>query len=70
MKIELGKNYLISTDGWFFSPDGQLYRSVRGTVTSIETDETTLGVKTNRGSTNWYVIIGRMVIAMRTTDYL
>ena len=70
MKIELGEKYLISTDGWFFAPDGQLYRSVRGTVTSIETDDTTLGVKTNRGSTNWYVIIGRMVIAMRTTDYL
>ena len=63
MKIELGKKYLITTDNWFVAPDGQLYMSLYGTVTSIETDDQALGIKTNRGSTNWYVVIGNMIVA-------
>ena len=63
MQIETGKKYLITTDDWFQAPDGQSYRSVYGTVTAIESDQDTLGIKTNRGSTNWYLIIGKMVIA-------
>ena len=63
MKPEIGKNYLITTDNWFFAPDGECYRAVWGTVNAILSDEETLGIKTNRNSTNWYVSIGRMVIA-------
>lgn len=63
MKIEIGKKYIITTDNWFQAPDGQSYRSVYGTVTAISNDDETLGIKTNRGSTNWYVVIGKMVIA-------
>lgn len=48
--------YLITTDNWFFAPDGRLYRAVWGNV-EILTDEI-LGVVTNRNSTNWYAKIG------------
>ena len=63
MNIELNKKYLITVDNWFIAPDGCQYKSVFGTVTGIKGDEDTLGIKTNRGSTNWYVVIGNMVVA-------
>jgi len=63
MLIKRGEKYLITTDGWFVAPDGERYSAVFGTVVSVHSDEETLGVKTNRGSTNWYVEIGKMLIA-------
>jgi hypothetical protein len=63
MTPEINKKYLITTDNWFLAPDGNSYRAVFGTVIGIQTDENTLGVKTNRSSTNWYVAIGNMLIA-------
>ena len=63
MKPIINKKYLITTDSWFFAPDGESYRAVFGTVKEILSDEETLGVKTNRSSTNWYVSIGNMLIA-------
>jgi len=44
--------YLITTEGWFTAPDGKLYKAIWGDVEII--DDTLLGVKTNRNSTNWY----------------
>ena len=63
MRLEINETYLITTDSWFYAPDGDQYKAVFGTVTSIETDENMLGIKTNRGSTDWYIIIGNMVVA-------
>jgi len=60
---ELNKKYLITTDVWFVAPEGEQYRAVFGTVTSVNSDEDTLGIKTNKGSSNWYVVIGNMIIA-------
>jgi len=48
--------YLITTDNWFYAPDGLKYRSVWGDVKIIE--DSVLGVKTNRNSSNWYSYIG------------
>lgn len=62
MDFSSGKKYLITTDEWFFAPDGQQYRAVFGTVSGIESDESILGFKA-RHSTNWYVKIGNMLIA-------
>ena len=57
--------YLITTDNWFYAPDGLKYRSVWGNVTLME--DSILGLKTNRNSTNWYAYVGSeekgMVIA-------
>ena len=63
MKIKIGQNFLITTDNWFFAPDGEQYRAVWGKVTAILDSTKTLGVTTNDKSTNWYVVIGNMVVA-------
>ena len=63
MKLELDNLYLITSNNWFYAPDGELYRAVFGTVTAILADDEALGIRTNRGSTNWYVVIGNMMIA-------
>ena len=49
-------NYLVTTDAWFYAPDGKKYRSVWGAI-SVLTDDV-LGIKTNRISTNWFAKVG------------
>lgn len=49
-------NYLITTDNWFYAPDGKMYRAAWGQVTVLE--DNVLKIKTNRNSTNWYLQIG------------
>lgn len=61
--LEIGQKALITTDNWFFGPDGRSYRAVFGTVRGVSTDEETLGIRTNARSTNWYVEIGCTVVA-------
>ena len=61
--MNIGDKVLITTDGWFFAPDGEQYRAVHGTVKAILNDEEALGIKTNRASTNWFVEIGNALIA-------
>lgn len=62
-KIKPGDTVLVTTEGWFFAPDGNNYRAVYGTFHGIESSEETLGVKTNAKSTNWYALVGNMTIA-------
>lgn len=61
--IQPGNRYLITCDEWFFAPDGESYRAVFGTVHAVVDAEEALGIKTNRNSTNWYVVIGDMIVA-------
>lgn len=61
--FNIGDNLLITTDNWFFAPDGDQYRAVHGELKGVFTSEETLGVKTNAKSTNWYVNIGNMIVA-------
>lgn len=63
MKIEVGQKVIITTDNWFYGPDGKEYRGAYGTVVAVSSDELSLGIKTNRNATNWYVQLGGMVIA-------
>jgi len=48
--------YLITTDSWFIAPDGVQYKAVWGEVNIV--DDTILGIKTNRGSANWFAKVG------------
>ena len=50
-------NFLVTTDNWFFAPDGKQYRAVWGKV-SIHSDTDVTGLKTNVRSSNWYAKIG------------
>jgi hypothetical protein len=63
LNIQPGQKALITTNAWFYGPDGRQYHAVFGTVKAIRADEETLGIKSNRNSTNWYVEIGNMTIA-------
>ena len=48
--------YLINTDSWFTAPDGKNYKAVWGDVEIV--DDSILGLKTNRMSTNWFAKVG------------
>lgn len=48
--------YLITTDAWFIAPDGNQYRAAWGTVKIL--GDSILGLKTNRGSANWFAQVG------------
>src|SRR5690554_6416114 len=61
--MRVGAKYLITTDRWFIAPDAEQYRAVFGTVHQVLDAEQVLGVRTNRNSTNWYALIGDMVVA-------
>lgn len=61
--MQIGKKYLVTADNWFFAPDGENYRAVFGTVHDVVDSEQALGMRTNRNSTNWYVVIGDMIMA-------
>lgn len=63
MNIEIGQKALITTDNWFFAPDGLQYRAAFGTVKAVRSSDETLGIKTNAKSTNWYVEIGNVTLA-------
>lgn len=63
MQIQRGKNYLITTDNWFYAPDGTQRRAIWGTLKNVHNSDEVLGFKPNRNATNWYVEIGNMVIA-------
>lgn len=63
MLPELGKKYLITTTNWFHAPDGKMYNGVFGIISGIYNDEETLGIKTNKESANWYLVIGKMIVA-------
>jgi len=50
--------WLITTDKWFTAPDGLQYLAVWGSV-KILNDSEVFGIKTNRGSSNWFALVGK-----------
>ena len=50
------KKYLITCDNWFVAPDGKEYKAAWGEVKII--DDSFLGIKTNKGSSNWFAQVG------------
>lgn len=63
MNLNIGDKAIITTDSWFYAPNGLSYRAVYGTIRAVRSDAETLGIKTNARSTNWYVEIGNMTVA-------
>lgn len=61
--MKTGQKYLISTDDWFIGPDGENYKGAFGTVHDVVDSADALGIRTNARSSNWYVLIGDMLIA-------
>lgn len=46
--------HLITTSEWFIAPDGKYYKAVFGDCEVVDAPGT-LGIETNRNSSNWYV---------------
>ncbi len=61
--FSIGDKVLVTTNEWFYAPNGKNYRAVFGTLRGIHSDQETLGVKTNAKSTNWYAEVGRVLMA-------
>jgi hypothetical protein len=68
-QIKEGENYLVTTDGWWFAPDGMQYKSVWGKA-SIQKTEDVLGFTPLRPSTNWFISIWKVIIAGCQIHYL
>lgn len=66
----IGKNVLITTEGWFYAPDGIAYRAVWGMLKAVKTAEDTLGIRPNGRSTNWYVEVGNVTISGCQVNYV
>ena len=68
--MEVGDKVLVTCDNWFYGPDGKSYRGAWGTVTEIQNDQESLGIKTNARSANWYVVVGGLLIAGCQVHYV
>lgn len=62
LQMPIGSDVLVTTDNWFYAPDGRCYRAATGKLIAI-LDDSILGIKTNRNSTNWYAQVGNLMIA-------
>ena len=49
--------YLITTDNYFFAPDGKQYRAVWGECRTVSAEQA-LGFNPNRISANWFIRVG------------
>ncbi len=56
--LENGKKYLVTTNDWFFGPDGENYRAAWGTC-YIKNIKEVFGFDPIRPSTNWYLVVGK-----------
>lgn len=61
MKQYIGKKVLITTNNWFYAPDGKSYRGVWGTLKGLHEAKDILGFPIQR-SVNWIAEVGDMVI--------
>ena len=70
MGIKEGDKVLITTNEWFYAPDGQQYRAVFGTFNGIKSQEDVLGIKANRGTAGYSIEIGNMIISGCQINYI
>lgn len=62
MKEFINHKVLVTTQGWFFAPDGLEYRGVYGTLKAVHEAGKELGFIPNRSHANWFIEIGNMII--------
>lgn len=58
----INKKVLVTTQQWFYAPDGIQYRAVYGTLKAVHEAGKTLGFIPNRAHANWFIEIGSMII--------
>lgn len=62
MKQYINHKILVTTNDWFYGPDGKQYRGVWGTLKGIHEAKESLGIIPSRAHANWFIEIGGMVI--------
>lgn len=63
MKAFIGCNVLVTTNEWFYAPDGGSYKAVWGRLVAVHTTEEDLGFRPSARHTNWMVQVGDIMIA-------
>jgi hypothetical protein len=58
----INKKVLVTTQQWFYAPNGIQYRGVHGTLKAVHEVSKTLGFVPNRAHANWFIEIGSMII--------
>lgn len=69
MKDYLNQKVLITTNNWFYAPDGMKYSAVWGTLKNIHEAKDVFGFTPNRNHANWFVEIGNMIITGCQVNY-
>ena len=73
MRVEnwkVGDKVLVTTDGWFYAPDGESYRAVFGTLVELVITEEKYGIKNDKNTAKWALKIGNMLIAGCRIHYI
>jgi hypothetical protein len=63
MKEFLNQKVIVTTQAWFYAPDGKTYRAVWGTLKGVHAAKDVLGFTVNASHANFYVEVGGMVVA-------
>lgn len=58
----IGKKVLVTTQNWFYAPDGKNYRAAWGTLRGVNEAGKTLGFIPNRSHANWFIDVGALTI--------
>lgn len=63
MKNYLNQKVLITTQDWFYAPDGKQYRAIWGTLKGVHEAKSVLGFVPGRTHDNFFIEIGNAAIA-------
>ena len=70
LDINIGDKILVTTEGWFFAPDGESYKAVYGTLKNLINTEDVLGIKSDKTTAKWALKIGEMIVAGCQIHYM
>jgi hypothetical protein len=70
MKNLIDQKVLITTQGWFYGPDGKQYKAIWGTLKAVHEAGKSLGFIPNRSHANWFIEVGEMIIMGCQVMYL
>lgn len=66
----IGSKVLVTTNAWFYAPDGKNYRAIFGTLKSVDEVKNVLGFTPSRSNANWMLQIGDCVVMGCQVMYL
>jgi len=67
MHSYINQKVLLTSQNWFYAPDGKQYKAVWGTLKGIHEAGKTLGFIPNRSHANWFLEIE--IVKQQRDDY-